>query len=418
MHHLLARCAAAWLCATSIAQVNPGDLAITGFSSTSFGLLAGGPNSQTIAVGSFQGSGLGWSQTVLADPTNGNGFYVGGFGFVGYAAVTGSGSATYVLLSNQVGIAVQLSLDDSGQLIVVDAGTSQVRRLDPSSGNVIDVSVGAQPWGTDASSGAFDPVTGDVVVGGDGGVYRLAAGSTLATTVVTGLGGFVSGIAFDPIEGDILATVLTSNRVVRIDASGTVTDVAPAGSVPGPNALDLDSNGDLITGGGTGQVWRVPRLGGAPVPLGNHTGPLNGIAVAGGSGFGRRYGSGCQGAAGPSVLSASGPFAIGANVVTTSSGHAANTIGILVLGLSRTSYAGLPLPFLLDPVLGTSNCSLLASLDATLAGVASATNPSSLAIAFTVPPSFAGQTLYGQHAVLAPVPGGLSWSNGLMLRFP
>src|SRR5690606_5565297 len=104
-----------------------------------------------------------------------------------------------------------------------------------------------------------------------------------------GLGGYVSGIAFDPILGDVVATVLTVNRLVRIDASGAVSDVAPAGSVPGPNALDVDEHGDFVAGGGTGQVHRVPRVGGAPVFVASNTSPanaVNGLAVAGAGGYG------------------------------------------------------------------------------------------------------------------------------------
>jgi hypothetical protein len=49
--------------AASTAQVQPGDIAITGFSGATFGLLGLGPNAQTISTGGFQGSGLGKSPT-------------------------------------------------------------------------------------------------------------------------------------------------------------------------------------------------------------------------------------------------------------------------------------------------------------------------------------------------------------------
>jgi hypothetical protein len=226
----------------------------------------------------------------------------------------------------------------------------------------------------------------------------------------------VTGIAFDAITGDVLATVLTVNRVVRVDASGAVSNVAPPGSVPGPNALDIDQNGDLVAGGGTGQVYRIPRAGGSPTFLVNNTSPLgnvNGIAVVGGGGFGRPFGAACNGEAGPALLRASGAFHVGALLTTTSSNHAANALGVLVLGLSNTAWLGLPLPLALDPLLGTSGCSLHVSGDVTLAGIASASAPADLTFAFPLTAAFANATFFAQHVALENVPGGLSWSNGL-----
>jgi hypothetical protein len=68
----------------------------------------------------------------------------------------------------------------------------------------------------------------------------------------------VSGVTFDPVSGDILATVLTVSRIVRVTAAGLVTDFAPAGTVAAPNSLDVDTNGDLIVGGNAGAIFRVP----------------------------------------------------------------------------------------------------------------------------------------------------------------
>jgi hypothetical protein len=246
----------------------------------------------------------------------------------------------------------------------------------------------------------------------------LPAGSPTAVPVVGGLGGFVSGIVFDPVTGDVVATVLTVNRVVRVDGAGNVTDVAPPGSVPGPNALDVDRNGDFVTGGGTGQVYRVPRAGGAPVLLGNHSGPLNGVAVAGAGGFALPFGAPCAASNGPAELRASGPFLAGSTVTTSSVDHAASTPGILVLGLSRTSHLGIPLPFLLDPIFGTAGCFAHVSLDVTIGGITGPVAPATLSFAVPIPAPFAGQTLFAQHVVVEPVAGSMSWSNALMLRFP
>ena len=253
------------LSATVSAQVAIGDIAVTGFSTTTFAVIGAPPSVTSYPTPGFQGTGT--SQAILWDRAQPNDFIVGGFGFVGRASITGPGSASYSLITNGIGTAAQMTWDDNGQLVVADSGTGQVRRLDPVTGVVVDLSTGPQPWGTSLSAGAWDPISGDVVVGGSGAIYRLANGSATGTLIVGGLGGFVSAIAFDHVTGEIVATVLTVNRLIRVDSGGNVTNIAPPGSIPGPNALDIDQNGDFIAGGGTGQVYRVLHDGGAPAFL-------------------------------------------------------------------------------------------------------------------------------------------------------
>lgn len=415
--HLLHRFALALVAAPfAAAQTAVGDIAITGFSSNVFGIFGGAGPVTGYTTGGFLGSGT--SQTIVWDDANPTSFLLGGFGFIGRATILGPGSVSYTLLTTNVGIVSQLSFDAQRQIVFADSGIAQIRRLDPQTGTVVDVTTGSQPWGFDLNAGALDPLTGDYIAGGNGDLWRLPAGSSTAnaTPLATNLGGYVTGVAFDPVTGDVLATVLTANRVVRVDGTGAISDVAPPGSVPGPNALDIDENGDLVTGGGTGQVYRVPRSGGSPTFLVNNTSPfgaVNGVAVAFGGGYGRPFGSGCNASAGPATLRASGPFRSGSTVTTTSSGHAPNTLGVLVLGVSATTWQGLSLPLALDPLLGTSGCSLHVSGDVTVAGVASASNPASLSFAIPLPPTFAGQRFFAQHVGLEAVAGGLSWSNGL-----
>lgn len=417
---LLSGFAAVLTTTTTTAQVQPGDIVATGFSSSAFGVLRGTAITAYTTTG-FQGTGAASSQAILWDPANPNDFLIGGFGFVGRATILGGGSVSYSLITNNVGIVSQMSWDDNGGVIVVDSGSNEVSYLDPIAGTVVDLSTGTQPWGTDLGAGARDPITGDIICGGNGGLYRLTIGSAVAVPIVTGLGGVVSGIAFDPVTGEIVATVLTANRLIRVDSGITVTDIAPPFSIPGPNALAVDQNGDFIAGGGTGQMYRVLRAGGSPVFLANNTSPfgnVNGLAVAYGSGFGIPFGQGCSGAAGIVELTASGPFLVGSPITTSSSNHAPNTIGLEVLGLSNSDYLGLPLPFLLDPLLGTSGCSLYASADVTLAAIADAGNPATLSFVITPNASFSGQRLYVQHVGLEAVAGGLSFSNGLVIRVP
>ncbi|MBL8753744.1 MAG: hypothetical protein JNK15_10630 [Planctomycetes bacterium] len=419
---LLLRCAAIALFTTWLpAQIGLGDVVVTGFSSTQFGVIRPNNAVNGYTTGGFLGTGS--SQAVLWDPNQPQSVLLGGFGFLGRATVTGaSGTAVgYSLLTTNVGIVSQMSWDDAGFVVFVDSTAAQVRRLEPVTGTVVDVSTGPQPWGTELSAGAWDPATGDVVCGGNGGIWRLPLGSPTGVPIVTGLGGYVSGIQFDPVTGEILATVLTVNRVIRIDGNHVVTDVAPPFSVPGPNALAIDHGGDLIAGGGTGQVYRIPRTGGSPTFLAANTSPanaVNGLTVVGAGGYALPFGAPCLASNGLATLRASGPFLVGSTVTTRSENHMPNAAGLLAFGLSRTSWLSVPLPVSLDPVFGTAGCDLLVSLDLTLAGVASATAPAELTFAFVVPPAFAGQTVFLQHASLEPVAGGLAASNGLVLHLP
>ncbi|MBK9383269.1 MAG: hypothetical protein IPN34_00380 [Planctomycetes bacterium] len=142
---------------------------------------------------------------------------------------------------------------------------------------------------------------------------------------------------------------------------------------------------------------------------------LDNIEV-GRAGFARAFGSGCAAGAGTATLSAQGQLQAGGVLQLDSSGHAAGQPGVLLLGISDASYLGLALPLALDPLLGTSGCSLFTSIDATASGITSASAPAVLSFSFGVPsPTFSAR-LYAQTLTLAPVPGGLALSNGLLLQ--
>lgn len=396
--------------ADATAQVLAGDIATTRFSTTEFDIQRGTTRT-AYNTGGFGGTGSSFA--VLWDPTNPNDFLVGGFDFIGRATITGPGTVSYSLISASVGIVVGMSWDNDHQVVFIDAAAGQVRRLDPANGQIVDLSTGTQPWGFDANAGAFDPATGDTVVGGNGALYRLRRGTTTAVPIVSGLGGYVSGVTFDPVTGEVIATVLTANHMVRVDAAGAVSNVVP--SLSGPNSVATDQNGDFVVCGGTGQVWRVPRTGGSFTLIGGATAlaPVNDISVAGGGGGAYAYGQGCAGATGVVQLSATAPFRPGVAISTTSTNHAANGLGVLILGFSNTSHAGNPLPFALDPLLGTSGCFLNASIDASVLGVVTG---GALTFPVTVPQWFAGSALYAQHACFESVAGGVSWSNGVAIR--
>lgn len=136
------------------------------------------------------------------------------------------------------------------------------------------------------------------------------------------------------------------------------------------------------------------------------------------TGFGRPYGAGCNGASGQVQLTANGVFSIGQTVMLTSTNHAPSAPGVVLIGFSNTTFAGVPLPLLVDPLLGTVGCSLLTSAEITLGATTSAQAPASLVFPLTIPGPTFGASFYTQHVCLEPVPGGVSFSNGLFVQLP
>ena len=398
------------LCAVAAAQVQPGDIGITGFSSTTFGIAAPPPNVNYYNAGGFGGTGT--SQAILHDPAIPIDFIVGGFGFIGRATITGPGTFFYtpIVTNPAIGTAAQLSWDGSGNLIVADAGADQVRLVTPA-GTVIDLSTGTQPWGTTVNAGAYEPATGDVIVGASNALYRLPAGSSTGVLVAASLGGFVSGVQFDPCNGDILATVLTSNRLVRVDAAGTVTDEIAPGTVASPNSLDLAENGDYIIGAAGGSVFRVPP-GGSATLVAQVTGigtSASGVAYVGGPSC--RFGQPCSTPIGLPTLDVVGPFTAGYSLTTRSVNHAPGVIGLAVFGLTPVQP-----PLDLGPILGAVGCSLYVSPDLIDAGLT--TGGGDFVNTVSTSSAFAFVTLYVQHAVLEGTTlSSFSTSNGLLLQF-
>lgn len=391
------------------AQVLPGDIAITGFSTTSFGVASGSPSATIYNTGGFQGSGT--SQAILHDPSTVTDFIVGGFGFVGRATITGPGTVSYSLITSGIGTASQLSWDAAGNVIVADAGVDQVQMV-TTGGTVVPLSTGTQPWGTSVNAGAYERATGDVIVGGSGGLYRLPNGASTGVPIVTGLGGFVSGVAFDPCNGDILATVLTVSRLVRVDALGNVTDEIPPGTVATPNSLAIDEQGNYLIGGANGQVFLVPP-GGPSVLLATASGigtSASGVAYV--SGRTCTYGAACPAPFGLPTLSIAGPFLPGSALTTRSINHNPFAIGIAVFGVAQVAP-----PLLLDPLLGTTGgCLLHANAD--FLDVAITDGAGNLVHTLVTNSLFLNQRLFVQHAVIEAGPlSSLSTSNGLQVDF-
>jgi hypothetical protein len=245
-------------------------------SSDSFSVLHANGTTTVFNVGSFLGTGT--TSTILLDPDSPQSFLISGGGFIGRATVTGPTTAIYTLLTASAGLAVQLGYDGA-TFVVADFDSDQLLRFSPSSGAVTPITTGPQPWGTSLNAATVDPSTGAIYAGGNDGIWVLPAGSSMPQPLAGGWQGglvsaFVSGIAIDPVTFEAVITILTLNRVVRVAANGALTDLVSPGSIPGPNAIDVDENGDFVVGASFGQVHRVPRTGGTPMLLGTAGGVI------------------------------------------------------------------------------------------------------------------------------------------------
>ena len=273
MRPIIAAIALALTSSPAFAQVSLGDIAITQFSTSTFYTVdTNGMNEVAHNAGNF---GSGTSQSILWDRFGTSDFIIGGFGFIGRATITATG-VNYSVLTNAIGTAAQMSFDPAGNIIVADAGADQIVSVDPTTGVVTPITTGAQPWGTSLNAGYYDPVSGDIFAGGNGSIWRVSAGVAItpayATGWITAVNGFVGGITSDPgSPGDLIASLLTVNRVIRIDPQGNISDLVPPGTLTAPNTVTTDQNGDFIIAGSSGQVFRAPNPafgpGGPPTAL-------------------------------------------------------------------------------------------------------------------------------------------------------
>ena len=131
MHHPLATILAfAVLATTTTAQVAPGDIGVTGFSTNAF-CIATPPTVTGYTTAGFGGTGAATSQAILHDPSSFNDFIVGVFGFVGRATITGPGTVSYTLITNGIGTASQMTWDNSGNIIVATLVAGEITTISP-----------------------------------------------------------------------------------------------------------------------------------------------------------------------------------------------------------------------------------------------------------------------------------------------
>lgn len=198
--------------------------------------------------------------------------------------------------------------------------------------------------------------------------------------------------------------------------------INPTPLVGGPlyyQSLCSHPDGRLLLGGGDSHgpdaLFEVNIQNGTLRPIAQMTGIVDVRGLEPLGGYAMPFGPGCNGVHGQVVLSATGRYQVGGSIATVSSNHAASSLGMILFGFSRTQHLGNPLPLLLDPLFGTSNCRLVVSIDGTAVAFTGAGTPATLQHGFGLPAVAAGLTVHMQHVCFEPVAGGMSWSNGLTL---
>lgn len=287
---------------------------------------------------------------------------------------------------------------------------------------VIDPFTGAEvlPFGTAdvgdiralAAPASVPDLFGIRDVGGPDQLVRIST-STGAVTVL-GPTGFSEIVGLDITQAGARAWDGNAGLLNIALGNGAATDPFPG--VSGPTGMRF-----LVTDPATLTTY----VGGSTLHVVSLTTGATSGAIAAFPGFDIRgaafttsrlqlMGQGCQATTGPSAIGGQLPLAAGQPFTAESAGHLAGAIGLQIIGFSQTTALGQPLPIPMDPIFGTSGCFLRVSVDFTVAGVCNGSGR--LPITIQLPPVIGFQQFYVQHAVLEPVPGGISFSNGLRVR--
>lgn len=243
---------------------------------------------------------------------------------------------------------------------------------------------------------------------GNGMLVRLDT-ATGARTPIGITGQRIEGLAVR--QGTLYGFSATAGLGTLDPMTGVFTDLGPA---PGSSEvlwLATRPDGQLVGGGYSFYTFDVATGVGTPYAAGSVV--FTGVEP---TGMAISYGQGCAGV----VLTAGGALLPGTVLTTRSTGHPSTgavvgTGGALILGASRTVYQGVALPLLLDPLLGTSGCSLYASVDVTAIDFTTGGPAPSLWFATPIPPGVANQTFYLQHMSFD-FTGATRWSNGIQVH--
>lgn len=272
-------------------------------------------------------------------------------------------------------------------------GTAEVGELVALANSTTGALFGIRNVGATQELVRIDPATGGVVVLAPTGpglvALALTSAGMRAWSATAGLLQIstTSGITTDPFPG------LGGPAGVQY----LVNDLATNQTYAGGTTLHRV---DLLTGG----TSLATTFSGAP--------DLRGVVSTGSRT--QSYGQACAATQGlPNCFSPSS-FGAGQVFSARSGNHATGAAGFQIVGFSQAVHAGQALPLRLDGLLGTQNCFLRASADFTI--FATTNQSGNLFVTMNLPPAIAFVQFYVQHAVLEPVPGGVSFSNGLRVR--
>lgn len=286
--------------------------------------------------------------------------------------------------------------------------------------------------GTNYSLTTIDPSTGAATVvwplqdlramanAGGNLLYGIAQGTgdplvtiDVTTGQVTTIGptGFGGVQALAVLGGELYAWDV-SFELLRIDpTTGAATDVLPGAGTIGGDVQWLARRGDGKLVGGNNGLYEIDPATGTATSLGGSFADLRGAepwqqATS-------NFGSGCYG------VTSTATIVPGTNptLQLQSSNHTPNVPGLVLFGISSTSSGGVPLPLSIDPIFGTTGCTLYVSLDVSVLAVTDANTPANLDLTVPILPSWRGTSLIVQHATLDNVAGGVSLSDAVVVQF-
>lgn len=286
-------------------------------------------------------------------------------------------------------------------------------RIDPATLAVTPLLASSVDVRAFASTG--NPVLYAVVNAPTGTADSFALVDTLTlTTTIVGPTGFGTIQALALKDGTLYAWDLNLGLLTIDPTTGAATDLFPTTGAGGANLQWLAVRGDGALVGGNQTLYSVDLTTGVAAVIAGGLPDLRGAEPW--QSHVHAFGTGCAATSGTATLAGALTPGPGAGLTLQSTNHAPNAIGLTLIGFSNTTFGGLPLPLLLDPIFGTTNCSAYLSADISVAGITSAVAPATLSFQLTPPPLADVFTFFAQHLVLEAVPGGLSLSNAVVVQ--
>jgi hypothetical protein len=224
---------------------------------------------------------------------------------------------------------------------------------------------------------------------------------------------FFSSIQALAHDGTDLWAWDVNQGLLRVNpTTGAAIDVDPAIGTQGNNIQFLTWDGQSLLGG-QNELLQVNRTTGVVLPFAG--GPTT-LADVRGAEVRRAipFGDGCA-ASGvtPPVLKLGGEVRAGGTVFPRVDGLPSFVPGLLIVGLSNTSWNGTPLPLDLDPIFGTNDCELLVSADLLLGAGSDGTGAMLVALGL---PNVIGAEIYIQMAVLSSTLANPRLSGGAVAK--